>query len=103
MTQSLVPKFSFPDPKTTEPAKRRVQRAIEMIPGLLTWTTLLGMVALSFFVPVWAAIAVIIFDIYWIHKALYISIFSVIGQLEVVEGSRINWWDSCENITNPEQ
>ena len=43
--------FVFPDPKTTDPKKRRVQRAIEMIPGLLTWTTLLGMVVLSFFLP----------------------------------------------------
>ncbi len=95
--------FSFPDPKTTEPAKRRVQRAIEMIPGLLTWTTLLGMALFSFFLPVWAAIFVIIFDIYWIHKAFYISIFSLAGQRDVVEGKRINWWDRCENIAHPEK
>lgn len=95
--------FIFPDPKTTEPAKRRVQRAIEMIPGLMTWTTLIGMIVFSFFLPVWAAIFVIIFDIYWIHKAFYISIFSLAGQRDVVEGKRINWWDRCENIAHPEK
>lgn len=103
MTQTTSQDFSFPDPKTTEPAKRRAQRALEMVPGLLTWTTLLGMVAFSFFVPVWAAIFVIIFDIYWIHKAFYISIFSLAGQRDVVEGKRINWWDRCENIAHPEK
>lgn len=96
------PVFIFPDPKTTEPGKRRVQRAIEMIPGLLTWTTLLGMLALSFFLPVWAAIIVIVFDIYWIHKAFYISLFSVAGNRDVEEGKRINWWERCQNISQPE-
>lgn len=94
--------FVFPDPKTTDPKKRRVQRAIEMIPGLLTWTTLLGMVVLSFFLPVWAAVLVIVFDIYWIHKAFYISLFSVAGNRDVAEGKRINWWERCQNVANPE-
>ncbi len=95
--------FSFPDPKTMDPKKRRVQRAIEMIPGLLTWGTLLGMLALSFFLPVWAAVTVIVFDIYWIHKAFYISLFSVAGNHDVAEGKRINWWERCQNIAHPEQ
>ncbi len=98
-----VQNFSFPDPKTTDPKKRRVQRAIEMIPGLLTWTTLLGMLALSFFLPVWAAILVVVFDIYWIHKAFYISLFSVAGNRDVAEGKRINWWERCQEIAHPEQ
>ena len=95
--------FTFPDPKTTEQGKRLVQRAIEMIPGLLTWTTLLGMLALSFFLPVWAAILVVVFDIYWIHKAFYISLFSVAGNRDVAEGKRINWWERCQEIAHPEQ
>ncbi|MFZ2187583.1 MAG: glycosyltransferase family 2 protein [Candidatus Moraniibacteriota bacterium] len=103
MSQILSQNFSFPDPKTREPAKRRVQRAIEMIPGLMTWTTLLGMVAISFLIPVWAAIFVIVFDIYWIYKAFYISIFSLAGQRDVVEGKRINWWERCQNIAHPEK
>jgi hypothetical protein len=103
MIQVPAHNFSFPDPKTTEPAKRRVQRTLEMIPGLLTWTTLLGMVVFSFLAPVWAAILVIVFDIYWIHKAFYISIFSLAGQRDVVEGKRIDWWERCQNITHPEQ
>ncbi|OIP59543.1 MAG: hypothetical protein AUK19_01920 [Candidatus Moranbacteria bacterium CG2_30_45_14] len=103
MPQKIIQNFSFPDPKTKDPTKRRVQRAIEMIPGLMTWTTLLGMVVISFFVPMWAAIFVIVFDIYWIHKVLYISIFSLTGQRDVVEGKRINWWERCQNIAHPEQ
>lgn len=99
----MDPNFKFPDPKTTVPKERRVQRFFELIPGLMTWTTLLGMLILSYFLPVWAAIFVVVFDIYWIHKALYISLFSVAGNYDVNEGKRINWWDRCENIAHPEQ
>jgi hypothetical protein len=99
----MDPNFRFPDPKTTVPKERRVQRFFELIPGTMTWTTLLGMLILSYFLPIWAAIFVVVFDIYWIHKALYISLFSVAGNYDVNEGKRINWWDRCENIAHPEQ
>ncbi|OGI15034.1 MAG: hypothetical protein A2878_02645 [Candidatus Moranbacteria bacterium RIFCSPHIGHO2_01_FULL_54_31] len=103
MSDRVSHNFVFPDPKTTDPRKRRAQRIFEMIPGLLTWTTLLGMVVFSFLAPVWAAIFVIVFDIYWIHKALYISLFSVVGHQKVREGKRIDWWERCQNIAHPEQ
>jgi hypothetical protein len=95
--------FIFPNPKTTVPRERRVQRALETIPGLLTWTTLLGMLIFSFFLPFWAAIAVIIFDIYWIHKALYITFFSLAGNKAVEEGKKIDWWERAQNSTDPER
>lgn len=95
--------FHFPNPKTTDPKKRRVQRALEMIPGLLTWSTILGMLFFSMFLPFWAAIAVIVFDIYWIHKALYISYFSVLGHHAVNEGKKIDWRERVENIIDPKQ
>jgi hypothetical protein len=59
------------------------------------------MLFFSIFLPFWAAIAVIVFDIYWIHKALYISLFSVLGHRAVEEGKKIDWWERTENIINP--
>lgn len=95
--------FAFPDPKTKNPRERRVQRAFEMVPGALAWMTILGMVFFSFFTPVWAAIFVIIFDVYWIYKAFYISLFSSVGQRDIAEYKRINWWERCQNVARPEQ
>lgn len=94
--------FVFPDPKTRVPKERFVQRFLEMIPGTLTWTTLLGMLFFSFFLPFWAAIAVIVFDIYWLHKAMYISFFSVLGNRQVEEGKKIDWWERCQNSIHPQ-
>lgn len=94
--------FIFPDPQTTELRKRFVQRAVEVIPGILTWTTLLGMLVLSFLLPVGAAVTIILFDVYWILRVVYISLFSVAAHHAVEEGKRIDWWERCQNIAHPE-
>lgn len=54
---------------------RTLYRFFEMIPGLLAWGTLLGVVVLSFLRPTWAAYFIIIFDLYWLMKTLYLSIY----------------------------
>lgn len=95
--------FAFPDPKTTVFPGRFVQRVLEMIPGMLTWGTLIGVVALSVFAPVAAAIFIMVFDTYWIYRAIYISIFSLQAQWSVAEGKRIHWRERCEESSHPEQ
>jgi hypothetical protein len=58
---------------------------------------------LAFFQPVWAAVVIVVFDVYWIHRAIYISLLSVYGQHLVNEGKRIDWWERCQNISDPEK
>ncbi len=96
-------KFSFPDPKTTDPKERKIQRILEEIPGFLTWATLIGMFAFSFFLPVWVAIFIITFDIYWILRTIFIAYYSVEGYQKLSEGKYVNWWERCQNIENPKK
>ncbi len=93
--------FVFPNPKTTAFPARLVQRTLEMIPGTLTWGTLIGMVFLSFFAPVYAAVFIIVFDTYWIYRAIYISIFSLQAQWNIAEGKRIDWKERYEESARP--
>lgn len=95
--------FVFPDPKTNEPGARLVQRSLEMIPGLLTWGTLIGVVFLSLFLPLWAAVFIIVFDVYWIYRALYISFFAVEAQLQIARGKQIDWEERCRESQYPEE
>ena len=53
---------------------RRLYRLFEMLPGILSLSTLALFVALSFFRPVWAAYLTIAFSIYWLFKTLYLSV-----------------------------
>lgn len=72
-----------------------------MIPGILTWLTLLGMVFFSFLVPVYVAVFIIIFDIYWIFRTIFIAYYSVIGYRKLRTGKEIDWWERCQNIMDP--
>lgn len=92
--------FNFPDPKTKQPSERRTQRALEIIPGVLTWFTLIGMFVFSFWIPFYVAIFIITFDIYWIFRTIFITYYSVKGYRKLQEGVRIDWWERCQNISN---
>ncbi len=94
--------FNFPNPKTKDPKERRIQRILEVIPGILTWTTLIGMFVFSFLLPVYVAIFIIIFDIYWIYRTIFIAYYSVAGYKKLKEGKEIDWWERCQNIMHPE-
>ncbi|MFZ2193473.1 MAG: glycosyltransferase family 2 protein [Candidatus Moraniibacteriota bacterium] len=93
--------FSFPDPKTKEPKEHRVQRSLEVVPGILTWVTIIGMFAFSYFVPGYVAIFIIVFDIYWIMRTIFIGYYSIEGYQKLKAGKNINWWERCQNISNP--
>ncbi len=93
--------FSFPNPKTTVFPGRLVQRVLEMVPGTLTWGTLIGMVLLSFLEPLYAAVFIIVFDTYWIYRAIYISLFSLQAQWNIAEGKRIDWKERYEESAHP--
>ena len=93
--------FSFPDPKTKNVKERIVQRTLEIIPGLLTWATLIGMFVFSFFVPAWVAVFILGYDIYWIFRTIFIAFYSVEGYTRLSQGGEINWRERCEKINEP--
>lgn len=93
--------YNFPNPKTKNPKERKIQRILEVIPGTLTWLTLIGMVVLSFWLPVWIATFIILFDIYWILRTIFIAYYSVEGYRKLNEGKKIDWWERCQNISDP--
>ncbi|MBP6855655.1 MAG: glycosyltransferase family 2 protein [Candidatus Pacebacteria bacterium] len=49
-------------------------RAMEIIPAVLAWTTIIAMVVLSAFIPAYVAVFIILFDIYWLLKTIYLSL-----------------------------
>ena len=48
-------------------------RFFEILPGMLTWATIGGMFVFSWRAPVAVAIFIILFDIYWLLKSIYLS------------------------------
>lgn len=52
---------------------RLTYRLLEIFPGFLTWLTLGGVALGSYLYPVGAAFFIIIFDIYWLVKTVFLS------------------------------
>jgi hypothetical protein len=96
--KSLVRGFIFPDPKTKIPKEHRMQRFLEVIPGILTWSTLIGMPLISLLFPIVAAVFIITFDVYWICRTIFITSYSVIAYKKLRRGKKINWWERLQKI-----
>jgi len=79
-----------------DPKERRIYRALEILPGVLSWGTLAGVVFLSWASPVGAAFFIIAFDIYWLLKTLFLSMhlrsgFSIIRRI-----TKNNWLEQLK-------
>lgn len=95
--------FNFPDPKTKDLREHRIQRTLEMVHGSLTWGTFAAMFVFSFFLPLWAAIFIIAFEVYWVFRIIFISSYYIKAYFQLREGKRTDWWEKCQNIVHPEE
>jgi cellulose synthase/poly-beta-1,6-N-acetylglucosamine synthase-like glycosyltransferase len=68
-----------------------MKRFFEMLPGLLAWTTLVLMVIFSWLLPVWISIFIILFDIYWVLKTVYLSLHLRATFSEMRRVMKVDW------------
>jgi len=69
------------------------------LPGTLSWLTILLVIFLSWQRPVWVAIFIICFDIYWLLKTLFLSLHQRASFSRMKKNLKINWLkklDMCE-------
>lgn len=66
-------------------------RLLEMIPGLLVWFTFLAMIAISFIKPLWAIFFIIVFDVYWLIKIIYLLIYLLLSYRNFSRDRRCDW------------
>lgn len=86
----------------TSPADRRLYRFYEVLPGLLAWATLIFVVVISFFTPTFAAVFIILFDIYWLIKTIYLSLLTRSSFFQMRRQLKIDWLQRLDTLTeNP--
>lgn len=81
------------------PAERRLYRALEILPGALAWLTLGGILAASRFAPVGASIFIIIFDLYWLIKTVFLALHLRASFRKMREHIGIDWQKKLETIS----
>lgn len=69
-----------------------------MVPGILAWSTLLSVVIFSFIAPVYMAVFIIIFDVYWLLKTIYLSTYLRIAFKQVQKNMKVDWYEKLKNL-----
>ncbi|OGN29039.1 MAG: hypothetical protein A3A33_00065 [Candidatus Yanofskybacteria bacterium RIFCSPLOWO2_01_FULL_49_25] len=80
------------------PRERALYRFFEMVPGLLSWTTLILIVVASFHWPIATVIFIIIFDTYWLVKSIYLT-FHLRASFSRMRGfMKMDWLSEVEKL-----
>ena len=75
-----------------------IYRTLEIIPGFLAWLTIISIFFFSFFLPFYCAIFIIVFDVYWILKTLYLSIYLRQNWKKNKHNMSVDWKDKLSNL-----
>lgn len=70
---------------------RNNYRLFEIIPGILTWATFILPIVLSIFWPILVASLVIIYALYWLTRAIVMSIRLIVAYKEYKQNVKLNW------------
>lgn len=67
-------------------------RFYEILPGLLTWLTLAGLVFLSWQLPIWVVIFVVSYEFYWLLKIFYLFMHLHHSLRRLKANLKIDWF-----------
>ncbi len=85
------------------PWEYALERFFQILPGFLSWAILISVTVLSFTRPLEAAIVVIAYEIFWLFRLFYMTLFMVLayGVLEIEKGT--DWIERCRSLEMPEK
>lgn len=82
---------------TVDPVGLR-RRFFEILPGVLSWGTLIGLAIASFWIPFWVAIFIILYDLYILIRAIYMSIHLLYAYRQLSRERAVNWLERCAQV-----
>jgi hypothetical protein len=74
------------------------ERFWEILPGLQFWLVFVGAILLSRYQPMWAALFIICFDLYWVMKALNVAMHLIASYRKFRVFVTIDWLDFAEQL-----
>lgn len=80
------------------PPSQKLFRFFEVVPGAVSWTIIGALVALSMFRPVLAALAIIVFDFYWIIRTTYLTTLLIMAHRKLLKQKNRDWIRFCEKL-----
>jgi cellulose synthase/poly-beta-1,6-N-acetylglucosamine synthase-like glycosyltransferase len=73
-------------------------RLLEILPGFLTWGTFALIILLSIYKPIWAAIFIIAFDLYWLLKTVHLGFHHYYNWRRLKNNIKVDWQKMIQNL-----
>ncbi len=80
------------------PKERKIYRVLEIFPGAFSWLTLLLIVLFSWLKPVWMAVFVMCFIVYWLFRTFYFSFHLSASYRQMKKNRKTNWLRSIKEL-----
>ena len=78
-----------------------IYRYFEILPGILSWGTLISAFFLSWLAPIVIAIFIIVFDFYWLLRVSYLSFHQLSSYRRMKRNLRTDWIEKLEKLNSP--
>ncbi len=82
----------------TDSHDRRIYRFLEIMPGFLAWLTLVLVIFISFKAPVFATFFIILFDLYWLVKTVYLSVLIRSSFMKMRQNLKVDWINRLASV-----
>lgn len=77
---------------------RFIYRLLEMLPGFLAWGTIITIIILSIYKPIWAAYFIIAFDFYWLLKTINLGFHHRHNWKRMMHNINADWLKMISNL-----
>ncbi len=78
---------------------RFLYRALEIMPAVLAWVTLIVLTMLSWFKPIWVAFFIIAFDVYWLLLVMFLGLHLISAYRSLRKNVKIDWKTKCQSLS----
>lgn len=68
-----------------------IQRLLEIMPGAVSWGTIIFYFVGSYTIPLYMAYLVILFDLFWFYKSITYAITAVLSYLRIKASQKMDW------------
>lgn len=92
------PYFHVAHASDLEGKDRILYRFLEMVPAIISWSTIVGIVLLSTYTPTTAAYLIIAFDLYWLLKTFYLSMHQRYNWKRLRHNMQVDWKEMIGNL-----
>lgn len=78
----------------------KTQRALEVLPGFVSWTLILFPLWGSFIVPLVTAYFILFYNVYWFYKSFSLAIIATISHRKIRKAEQEDWFAKAKKLKN---